>query len=93
MSEDKKADKEKAFRIEHDRPNCIGCGACVAVAPDFWELDDDGKANILKAKKKPDETQEREISDKEFKENMEAAESCPVNVIHLRRLKDDEKLI
>ncbi len=86
-------DEEKTHKIEHDRPNCIGCGACVAVAPDFWEMDDDGKANILKSKKRPDEWQEREISDSEFKENMEAAESCPVNVIHLKRLKDNQKLI
>ncbi|PIN81104.1 ferredoxin [Candidatus Woesearchaeota archaeon CG10_big_fil_rev_8_21_14_0_10_32_9] len=90
MSEEK---SEKTHKLEHDRPNCIGCGACVAVAPDFWEMDDDGKANIIKGKRKPDETEEKEISEKDFKVNMEAAESCPVNVIHIKRLKDDEKLI
>jgi len=54
MSEEK---SEKTHKLEHDRPNCIGCGACVAVAPDFWEMDDDGKANIIKGKRKPDETE------------------------------------
>jgi len=86
--------EKKKYKLEHDRPNCIGCGACVAVAPDHWEMHDDGKSDIIKCKsRKEDGWQEKDIEEKDFKENMEAAESCPVNVIHLKKLKDDEKLI
>ncbi len=84
---------KKKYKIEHDRPNCIGCGACVAVAPDYWEMNEDGKSNIIKCKSKEKDDWQKDISEEEFKENMEAAESCPVNVIHIKKLDDDEKLI
>ena len=91
--EEKPEKKEKTHKIEHDKPNCIGCGACVAVAPDFWIMNDDGKADIIKGKILESGWQEKEIEEKNFKVNEEAAQACPVNVIHLRRLKDNEKLI
>lgn len=91
MPEEK--NNEKKYKLEHDRPNCIGCGACVAVAPDYWEMHDDSKADIINCKSKENGWQEKDIEEKDFKENMEAAESCPVNVIHLKKLEDDEKLI
>lgn len=80
------------YKIKHDRPNCIGCGACAAVCEKFWEMDEDGKSNIVGGKKMPDGTEELEIEDKDFEENQEAAEVCPVNVIHLYNDKG-EKLI
>jgi ferredoxin len=71
-----------AFKIEHDKPNCIGCGACAAVAPEFWEME--GDKSHLKGSKEAGGGEERDIEEKEFKPNMEAAQSCPVNVIHLK---------
>ena len=80
--------------IEHDRPNCIGCGACAAIAPKFWEMsDDDGKSNIIKGKQLDNGNEELEIKQKDFADNMEAAEACPVNVIHLIKKDTKEKLI
>ena len=70
------------FKIDHDRPGCIGCGACAAVAPDFWEMKQDGKSSIVNGKHVGDR-EELDISDENFKKNKEAADSCPVNVIHL----------
>jgi ferredoxin len=80
------------YKIEHDRPNCIGCGACTAVAPDFWEMVEDGKSSIKNGKKVGDK-EEKEIDEKDFAANKEAAESCPVNVIHLINLDTNEKVI
>ena len=76
------------FKIVHDRPNCIGCGACAAVSPDFWEMSPtDGKSDLKGSvhKKEGGQTveEERKIGDAEYKPNKEAADSCPVNVIHL----------
>ncbi|MDO8625447.1 MAG: ferredoxin [Candidatus Diapherotrites archaeon] len=82
-----------AERIEHDKPNCIGCGACAAVAPDFWEME--GDKSHLKGSKDggPYEGGELlEIQDKDSEKNMEAAKSCPVNVIHIVG-KDGKQLI
>ena len=81
------------FLLEHDRPNCIGCGACAAVSPKFWEMNDDGKSDIKNAKTRADGWQELEIDEKDFETNKQAAESCPVNVIHLKNKETNEKII
>jgi ferredoxin len=60
-----------AIKIEHDRANCIGCGACTAVCPDNWEMAKDGKSKA------------KNSSPEEMGCNLEAAEACPVNVIHI----------
>ena len=76
------------YTIKHDRENCIGCGACPIMAPDFWEMDDDGKSNLINSK-----DNERVIDDKDFNANLEAAESCPVEVIHIMNNETKEKII
>ena len=86
-------DISKKFRILHDRPNCIGCAACAAVAPDFWTMSEDGKSDIIGSIKKDDETEELDISEKDFVCNKEAADSCPVNVIHIINKETGEKII
>lgn len=68
----------KKFTIEHDKANCIGCGVCASVAPEFWEMNDDGKSHLKGSK-----GNKRQVSDKEAEKNKAAAESCPVNVIHI----------
>jgi len=81
------------YTIEHDKPNCIGCGACAAVAPDFWSMADDGKSTIKGAKKTKNNGETIDIEEKDFAINKEAAESCPVNVIHIIDIKSKKKLI
>lgn len=83
----------KKYQIQHDRPNCIGCAACAAVAPDFWEMHDDGKSDIIGSKKRDDGWEEMDIDEKDFAANKEAAESCPVNVIHIVNKETKEKII
>jgi len=59
-------------KIIIDEEACIGCGACTAVAPEMFELDDNNKA---KAKKTGDLTEE------ELKQAQEGADTCPVQAI------------
>ncbi len=77
------------LKIVHDRPTCIGCGVCAAINPEHWKMsDEDGKSDVIGADKVgTDEVLEIEELDKD----MECAQACPVNCIHL--YKDDEKLI
>jgi len=42
---------------------------------------------------RPDGWQEKTLSKQELQENIEAAESCPVTVIHITSVKDGKKLI
>jgi ferredoxin len=80
------------YKIVHDRPGCIGCGACVAVAPDYWEMGSDGKS-VLKNSNKAGENEERDVDEKDFAANDEAAKACPVNVIHITDIAKKKQLI
>ena len=86
-------ESSKKYQIQHDRPNCIGCAACAAVAPDFWTMNEDGKSDIVDCRKRDDEWEELDINEKNFAENKEAADSCPVNVIHIVNKETGEKII
>src|SRR3989338_3845371 len=83
----------KKYILQHDRPNCIGCAACEAVAPEFWEMNQDGKSDIKQGKNLENGCQELEIDEKNYAENKEAADSCPVNVIHIKNKETGEKII
>jgi ferredoxin len=84
------------FKIEHNRPECIGCGACAAVCPDFWFMDEkDGKSHLKGATdtKKDNEIVLEVLELSDLKCNKDAAESCPVNIIHITDMEKGEKLI
>jgi len=86
------------FKIEHDRPGCIGCGACAAVSPQFWTMSPvDGKSDLIGSQKIKDADEivkeEMDIEHKDFEANMNAAQSCPVNVIHMKDIIENKKLI
>ncbi|MBS3136383.1 ferredoxin [Candidatus Woesearchaeota archaeon] len=70
--------QQKETKIEHDRENCIGCTSCAAIHPKSWKMNEDGKADFIG-------------EEDNFELDMEAAQSCPVNVIHV--IKKDKKLI
>ena len=80
------------YTLTHDRPVCIGCAACEAIAPEYWSMNEDGKSDLKHAKKtmEADIVKEEtiDIDDKDFQSNKDAAEACPVNCIHLF---DDKK--
>ena len=93
MNDNESKNNKKQHLLELDKLNCIGCGACVAVAPDHWELSDEGKVSIIGGKSRIDAWEEKELSKQEFQQNLEAAESCPVNVIRITSLKDGKKIV
>ncbi len=87
---------KRKYLIEYDRANCIGVAACAAVAPDYWGMDEDGKANLQEAIKNGDnslQTREVELDETELNNLLESAKTCPVNVIHLFDKENGEKLI
>jgi ferredoxin len=83
-----------AIKIVHDRPNCIGCKACEVIAPEFWRISpEDGKSDVLGSTKREDGWEELDIEDKDYELNLNAAQSCPVNVIHLVKKETGEQII
>jgi len=55
-----------------DKNKCIGCGLCESIAPEVFEIGDDGKAHVKnpKACNKPN--------------CKEAVDSCPAQAIKLK---------
>ncbi|MFH0711445.1 MAG: ferredoxin [Candidatus Aenigmatarchaeota archaeon] len=76
------------YKIVHVRDECIGCCACVASCDKFWEMNEDGRSDI-KGGKPVGKNQELLLND--LKCNMDAAQVCPVNCIHV--YENDKKLI
>jgi ferredoxin len=75
-------------KIIHKKPDCIGCGACAAICPDFWEMDDDNLSH-LKGSVMNGTQEERLINTEEDRaRNQEAAECCPVEIISV--VKDED---
>jgi ferredoxin len=56
--------------VKVDQEKCIGCGLCVSMCPEVFELGDDGKSHV--------------IGEKCDKHNLkEIVDSCPVSAISL----------
>lgn len=70
----------KRYRIVYNRDECIGAFACLAADPDTWVQNED-KADLVDGKKEKGETYTKELDD--LGNNLEAAQSCPVNCIHI----------
>jgi ferredoxin len=65
------------MRCKIDREVCIGAGNCAAIAPEYFEIDEEGLARAIK---NPVEEKDEDLV-------FEAAESCPVDAVIL---EDDE---
>lgn len=70
------------MRVRVDRELCIGAASCIALLPEVFELDEEGKAVMKKTAggKTSEWTQYQELS-AEAKLILEAARSCPTNAI------------
>lgn len=67
-------------RVRVDRGRCVGTAMCVAVAPNVFEIDNEGKAIVLVQK-----PQDRERLTK-------AAEECPTQAVILEDSETNEQL-
>ncbi len=69
-------------KVTHKREECIGCGACASIAPDYWSINEsDGKADLKDAVKNEEGLMEAQIDESAVSENMSAQDSCPVSII------------
>ena len=55
--------------VKVDKEKCIGCGACVAIAPDNFDFDDEGISTVIN----------EEVTDA----TKDAEEACPVLAIDI----------
>jgi len=66
------------MKIKLLRDKCISAGTCVAIAPNTFELDEEGKVKL----KNPKGDDEQTI--------MDAAKSCPVQAIEIYDDEDNQ---
>ena len=70
--------KMAKYKIIHIKKDCISCGACAAVNPEFWLMDDEGMAH-LKGSKEVSGNWGLIITTEEARAtNQEAVDVCPV---------------
>jgi len=69
-------------KIIHQRKKCLGCGACAAVCPKFFEMDKkDGLAHLKNSKKVGDDF---ELELGKIGCLKEAVEVCPIKIIKIK---------
>lgn len=54
-------------KVDLIKDRCIGCGACMTIAPDNFTFDDDGRAELIS----------KEVTEAA----IDASETCPVSAI------------
>lgn len=73
------------MKIIQKRPQCIGCGSCAAVCPQFFEMAEDNLADVRGAVKNGEDF-ELTVADVSSEQAAclclkEAADICPVQII------------
>ena len=68
-------------RIILKREECIGCGSCWIICPDFFESIEDGKSHIKNSNKADIE----ELEIEKIKCSEAAAEACPTQCIIIEK--------
>lgn len=59
------------MKLKVEKDICIGCGACQAICPDVFEIDDDGLAVSIV----------EEVNEDVMEDAIDAKEGCPVDAI------------
>jgi len=77
-------------KVIHERKDCIACGACAAIAPEFWFMDEDGLASLKDAKPVGENFELVITSEEDKATNQEAADVCPVQIIKVEKVEDSE---
>ena len=76
------------YKIIHDRGNCIGCGACVAIDENNWSMEEDGKSTLKNSKEIKKEIFELIIEEKDLEKFKESSECCPVDIIKIEKVEE-----
>ncbi len=74
-------------RILFYRGKCIGCNACVEVAPERWRVSKrDGRCTLIEGKEKKG-IYKALVGLEEYEQNLQAAQNCPVKIIQVEIVK------
>ncbi len=69
--------------IKHKRLECIGCGFCAEVAPNYWKMDEEGLAQLHQVLDTDDPFESGQGFEEDRESLKEAEFHCPVSIIRL----------
>lgn len=76
------------FKVVVERDRCTSCGSCEDLCPELFELDEGGIAHIIGSER----VDNKDVIEMEEETcSLDAAESCPVMIIHV--YEDGEEVI
>ena len=61
------------MKVKVDKNKCLGCGTCIAIAPEVFELGEDGKSKV---KEEADLQKNKELI-------KQTKDSCPTQAIEI----------
>jgi len=73
----------KLIQIAHKKPECIGCDLCAEVAPNYFEMDDDGEARLIRLTREDPFFQYGEGFPEDLEILKQAEDGCPVDIIRI----------
>ena len=77
------------IQIIYQRNKCIGCNYCIELAPNRWKMNKkDGKSVLLGSRNKKGFFI-AEVNDAEYEANKASAKVCPVNIIRINKIKNN----
>ena len=69
------------MKVKVNKDACIGCGACVAICDEVFEINDEGLS----------EAKVEEVKEELQDEVRDAADSCPTGAIEVEEGQEDEE--
>ncbi|MBR4618490.1 MAG: ferredoxin [Bacilli bacterium] len=61
------------MKVNVNKDQCIGCGACAAIAPEVFEINDEGFSQVI--------NNDQEVSEENIDSARDAIDSCPTSAI------------
>ena len=69
------------IEISHKKFECIGCDACVDIAPNYWFMDEDGLAQLHSVTRVVGNFEYGECFADDLELLKASMEACPVDII------------
>ena len=71
-------------QIRHKQKECVGCDACAELAPQYFKIDDDGKARLRQLKNQAQSYDFGLVFPDDLAQVQAAADSCAVQIISVQ---------
>ena len=79
----------ESHTVIHFKKDCISCGACAAISPEFWEMDEQGLAQLKGSTEVGDHWEKAVTTLDEKAAHDDASSVCPVNIIHVKKMEKE----